>query len=64
MLAEKKKDRESLFEGGQYKESLESENRRLKSISSELSAQIDLLEKKLELYQDTYVLKWVLANQT
>ena len=62
MFAEKKKAQKNLFEGGQYKESLESENRRLKSLSSELSIEIDLLKKKLELYQNKYILKWLLTN--
>lgn len=64
MFAEKKKVRKNFFEGDQYKESLESENRRLKSLSSELSIEIDLIKKKMKLYQDIYVLKYLLANMT
>ena len=64
MFAEKKKARKNFFEGDQYKESLESENRRLKSLSSELSIEIDLIKKKMKLYQDIYVLKYLLANMT
>jgi hypothetical protein len=64
MFAEKKKVRKNFFEGDQYKESLESENRRLKSLSSELSIEIDLIKKKMKLYQDVYVLKYLLANMT
>ena len=62
MFAEKKKARKNFFEGDQYKESLESENQRLKSLSSELSIEIDLIKKKMKLYQDIYVLKYLLAN--
>jgi len=64
MFAEMKKARKSFFEGDQYKESLESENRRLKSLSSELSIEIDLIKRKMKLYQDIYVLKYLLANMT
>ena len=64
MFAEKKKARKNFFEGDQYKESLESENQRLKSLSSELSIEIDLIKKKMKLYQDIYVLKYLLANMT
>lgn len=40
-----------LFEDDQYTESLESENRRLKSLLSKLSIEIDLLKKKLKLHE-------------
>ena len=40
-----------LFEGDKYRESLELENRKLKSLLLKLSIEIDLLKKKLKLHE-------------